>query len=110
MSEMLSHRLTTSIGIFLMGSGTILSSFAKSSVDIFLSVGLISGMYFKEYYFFLLKKYAIINCIINCLLLPRIWSRFSYKHSYYTATKTFQRKTRFGSWNIFYGNGTFRYG
>ena len=44
MSEMLSHRLTTSIGIFLMGSGTILSSFAKSSVDIFLSVGLISGM------------------------------------------------------------------
>ena len=44
MSEMLSHRWTTSIGIFLMGSGTILSSFAKSSVDIFLSVGLISGM------------------------------------------------------------------
>ena len=109
LAEMQTHRMTTSIGIFLMGSGTILSSFAKTSTDIFLSVGLISGMYFKEYYFFLLEKYAIINCIINCLF-PRIWSRFSYKHSYYTVTKTFQRKTRIGSWNIFYGNGTFRYG
>ena len=45
LSEMQSHRWTTSIGIFLMGSGTILSSFAKTNVDIFLSVGLISGNY-----------------------------------------------------------------
>ena len=50
LSEMQSHRWTTSIGIFLMGCGTILSSFANSSVDIFLSVGLISGMYFKQSY------------------------------------------------------------
>ena len=50
LAEMQSHRWTTSIGIFLMGCGTILSSFANSSVDIFLSVGLISGMYFKQSY------------------------------------------------------------
>ena len=45
LAEMQTHRMTTSIGIFLMGSGTILSSFAKTSTDIFLSVGLISGKY-----------------------------------------------------------------
>ena len=46
LSQMRSHRWTTSVGIFLMGTGAILSSFAQSNSDIYLSVGLLSGMHF----------------------------------------------------------------
>ena len=40
---MRSHRWTCSVGIFLMGVGVILSSFAKTSIDLYLSSGLIAG-------------------------------------------------------------------
>jgi MFS family permease len=40
---MQSHRWTTSVGIFLMGAGAILSSFAKTGVDLYLSVGVVAG-------------------------------------------------------------------
>ena len=40
---MQSHRWTCSIGVFLMGIGVILSSFAKTSTDLYLSCGLIAG-------------------------------------------------------------------
>jgi hypothetical protein len=42
-SQMQSHRWTTTVGIFLMGSGSILSAFANTPTDIFLAVGLIIG-------------------------------------------------------------------
>jgi len=40
---MQSHRWTCSIGVSLMGIGVILSSFAKTSTDLYLSSGLIAG-------------------------------------------------------------------
>ena len=43
---MRSHRWTCSVGIFLMGVGVILSSFAKTSIDLYLSSGLIAGKIF----------------------------------------------------------------
>ena len=57
LSEMQSHRWTTSIGIFLMGTGAILSSFSQSSIDLYISVGLIAGksilqLFFRKKVFF----------------------------------------------------------
>ena len=49
---MQSHRWTCSIGVSLMGIGVILSSFAKTSTDLYLSSGLIAGK--KLYISFLL--------------------------------------------------------
>lgn len=43
LSIMQSHRWTTSVGVLLMGTGAILSAFSKSSVDLYLSVGLVAG-------------------------------------------------------------------
>jgi hypothetical protein len=40
---MRSHRWTTAVGVFLMGVGSILSAFANSPVDLYLSVGLVCG-------------------------------------------------------------------
>ena len=40
LSELRSHRWTIMVGIFLMGVGSILSAFANSPADLYLSVGL----------------------------------------------------------------------
>jgi hypothetical protein len=40
---MRSHRWTATAGIFLMGVGSILSAFANSPVDLYLTVGLVIG-------------------------------------------------------------------
>ena len=92
LSEMRSYRWTTAVGIILMGVGSILSAFAKSAVDLYLSVGLVIGNFcvlqlhklvctIPVYYYvldiLLCTRYSIMYQIYQYVLVMLVCARYT---------------------------------
>jgi hypothetical protein len=89
LSQMQSHRWTTMVGIVLMGVGSILSAFANSPADLYLSVGLIIGL-IKLLNYKKLQKFKIkaINTVFGIETFQlemsiRIWTFSTFYLSLY---------------------------